>query len=152
MHDTSNFSNNCLQTDYFTSHCITIPVDQKFTYAKLTVPLYSLENSRKLCHGFRSFWFTYLSQLEVYPGCISRPTFKLSASLLDIMGKSKEFSQDLRIFFIDLHKSYSSLGEISKRLKVPRSSVQTIVRKYKHHGTTQPSYRPGRRRILSPRD
>uniref|UniRef100_A0A4W5L4D3 MCF.2 cell line derived transforming sequence like n=1 Tax=Hucho hucho TaxID=62062 RepID=A0A4W5L4D3_9TELE len=29
-------------------------------------------------------------------GCISRPTFKLSASLLDIMGKSKEISQDLR--------------------------------------------------------
>ena len=29
-------------------------------------------------------------------GCISRPTFKLSASLLDIMKKSKEISQDLR--------------------------------------------------------
>uniref|UniRef100_A0A8C7K0N0 Long-chain-fatty-acid--CoA ligase ACSBG2 n=1 Tax=Oncorhynchus kisutch TaxID=8019 RepID=A0A8C7K0N0_ONCKI len=44
------------------------------------------------------------------------------------------------------------LGAISKCLKVPRSSVQTIVRKYKHHGTTQPSYRSGRRRVLSPRD
>ncbi|CDQ99262.1 unnamed protein product, partial [Oncorhynchus mykiss] len=43
-------------------------------------------------------------------------------------------------------------GAISKRLKVPRSSLQTIVRKYKHHGTTQPSYRSGRRRVLSPRD
>ena len=31
-------------------------------------------------------------------------------------------------------------------------SVQTIVRKYKHHGTTQPSYRSGRRHVLSPRD
>ena len=40
----------------------------------------------------------------------------------------------------------------SKHLKVPRSSVQTIVRKYKHHGTTQPSYLPGRSRFLSPRD
>uniref|UniRef100_A0A674B745 Cholesterol 24-hydroxylase-like n=1 Tax=Salmo trutta TaxID=8032 RepID=A0A674B745_SALTR len=29
-------------------------------------------------------------------GCISRPTFKLSSSLFDIMGKSKEISQDLR--------------------------------------------------------
>ena len=37
---------------------------------------------------------------------------------------------------VDLHKSGSSLGAISKRLKVPRSSVQTIVCKYKHHGTT----------------
>uniref|UniRef100_A0A673Y5L2 Uncharacterized protein n=1 Tax=Salmo trutta TaxID=8032 RepID=A0A673Y5L2_SALTR len=52
----------------------------------------------------------------------------------------------------DLHKSGSSLGAISKCLKVPCSSVQTIVRKYKHHGTTQPSYRSGRRRVLSPRD
>ena len=85
-------------------------------------------------------------------GCISRPTFKLSASLLDIMGKSKETSQDLRKTIVDLHKSGSSLGATSKCLKVPRSSVQTIVRKYKHHGTTQPPYRSGRRRVLSPRD
>uniref|UniRef100_A0AAZ3NPQ9 Sleeping Beauty transposase HTH domain-containing protein n=1 Tax=Oncorhynchus tshawytscha TaxID=74940 RepID=A0AAZ3NPQ9_ONCTS len=52
---------------------------------------------------------------------------------------------------VDHHKSDSSLGAISKRLKVPRSSVQTIVSKYKCHGTTQPSYRSGRRRVLSPR-
>ena len=52
----------------------------------------------------------------------------------------------------DLHKSSSSLGAISKLLKVPRSSVQTIVRKYKHHGTTQPSHRSGRRSVLCPRD
>ena len=80
-------------------------------------------------------------------------TFKPSASLLDIMEKSKEISQDLRKEIVDLHKSGLTLGAISKRLKVlPRSSVQTIVRKYKHHGTKQPSYRSGRRRILSPRD
>uniref|UniRef100_A0AAZ3S3B5 Transposase Tc1-like domain-containing protein n=1 Tax=Oncorhynchus tshawytscha TaxID=74940 RepID=A0AAZ3S3B5_ONCTS len=85
-------------------------------------------------------------------GCISRPTFKLSASLLDIMGKSKEISQDPRKQIVDLHKSGSSLGAISKHLKVPRSSVQTIVRKYKHSGTTQLSYRSGKRRVLSPRD
>ena len=65
---------------------------------------------------------------------ISRPTFKRSASLLDIMGKSKLISQDPKI--VDLHKSGSSLGPIFKCLKVPRTSVQTIVRKYKHHGAT----------------
>ena len=48
---------------------------------------------------------------------------------------------------VDLHKSGSSLGAISKRLKVPHSSVQTIVRKYKHRETTQPSYRSGRRYV-----
>uniref|UniRef100_A0AAZ3SID9 Transposase Tc1-like domain-containing protein n=1 Tax=Oncorhynchus tshawytscha TaxID=74940 RepID=A0AAZ3SID9_ONCTS len=68
------------------------------------------------------------------------------------MGKSKEISQDLRKIIVDLHKSGSTLGAISKHLNVPRSSVQTIVCKYKHHGTTQPSYRSGRRSVLSPRD
>uniref|UniRef100_A0AAZ3QRC8 Sleeping Beauty transposase HTH domain-containing protein n=1 Tax=Oncorhynchus tshawytscha TaxID=74940 RepID=A0AAZ3QRC8_ONCTS len=65
--------------------------------------------------------------------------------------KSKEISQDLRKKII-APKSGSSLGAISKCLKVPHSSVQTIVCKYKHHGTTQQSYRSGRRRVLSPRD
>ena len=83
-------------------------------------------------------------------GCISRPTFKLSASLLDIMGKIKRNQPTPHKKFVDLHKSGSSLG--AKPLKVPRSSVQTIVCKCKHHGTTQPSYRSGRRRVLSPRD
>ena len=46
----------------------------------------------------------------------------------------------------------TSLGAISKHLKVPRSSVQTIVHKYKHYGTTHPLYRSGRRHILCPRD
>jgi hypothetical protein len=68
------------------------------------------------------------------------------------MGKSKEISQDLRKEMGDLDKSGSSLGEISKFLKEPRSSVQTTVRNYKHHGTTLPSYRSGRRRVLSLRD
>ena len=93
-----------------------------------------------------------MTSFESTCGCISRPTFKLSASLLDIMGKSKEISQDLRKKIVDLHKSVSSLGAISKRLKVPRSSVQTIVRKYKYHWTTQLSYRSGMRQFLSPRD
>ena len=53
---TSNYSNKCLQIISLIIHRITIPVDQKFTYTKLTVLLNSLENSRKWCHGFRSFW------------------------------------------------------------------------------------------------
>ena len=70
-----------------------------------------------------------------------------SNSVLDIMGKSKEINQDLRKKnIVELLKSGSSLGAISKCLKVPHSSVQTIVSKYKHHGTTQPSYHSGRRR------
>ena len=61
-------------------------------------------------------------------------------------------NQDLRKKIVDLHKSGSSLGAISKCLTLPCSSVKTIVRKNKPHGTMQPSYRSGMRRILSPRD
>ena len=67
------------------------------------------------------------------------------------MCKSIPISQDLRKIFVDLHNSGSTLVAISICPK-GRSSVQTIVRKYKHHGTTQPSYRSGRRRGLCPRD
>ncbi|KAI4888321.1 hypothetical protein NFI96_008072, partial [Prochilodus magdalenae] len=37
-------------------------------------------------------------------------------------------------------------------LKVPCSSVQTIIRKYKKDGNVQPSYRSGRKKVLCPRD
>uniref|UniRef100_A0AAZ3P7H8 Uncharacterized protein n=1 Tax=Oncorhynchus tshawytscha TaxID=74940 RepID=A0AAZ3P7H8_ONCTS len=68
------------------------------------------------------------------------------------MGKSKEIGQHLRIFFCRLPQVWFILGSNFSCLKVSCSSVQTIVRKYKHHGTTQPSYRSGRRCVLSPRD
>ena len=80
-----------------------------------------------------------------------KPTFKFSAFLLDIMGRSKEISQDLRKKIVDL-KSGSYLGAISKCLKVPRVLLFVQMNKYKHHGTTQLSYRSGRRLVLSPRD
>ena len=84
-------------------------------------------------------------------GCISRPTFKLSASLLWHHGKIK-INQPRPQKEIVCLKSGSSFGATSKHLKVPHSSVQTIVCKYKHHGTMQPSYRSGRKCVLCPRD
>ncbi|KAI5086232.1 hypothetical protein C0J45_23433, partial [Silurus meridionalis] len=69
-----------------------------------------------------------------------------------IMGKSREIHQDIRKRIVDLHKYGSSLGTISRYLKVPHSSVQTIIRKYKKHGNVQPLYCSGRSRILSPRE
>ena len=71
-------------------------------------------------------------------GSISRPTFKPSASLLDIMVKSKEISWDFRKIIVEVHESGSSLGAISKRLKVP-----TKVRKYKQHGSTHRTAQKG---------
>ena len=80
-------------------HCITIPVGHKCTYTKLTVPLNSLENSRnevmaleasdRIIDIIRVNWWCTC-------GSISRPTFNLRAYLLDIMGKSKEISEDIR--------------------------------------------------------
>uniref|UniRef100_A0AAQ4S874 Transposase Tc1-like domain-containing protein n=1 Tax=Gasterosteus aculeatus aculeatus TaxID=481459 RepID=A0AAQ4S874_GASAC len=61
------------------------------------------------------------------------------------MGKSTELRIDLKKRIIDLNKSGKSL---SKQLQVPRATVQTIVCKYKVHGTVlSPS---GRKHKLSP--
>uniref|UniRef100_A0A3B1IFP7 Transposase Tc1-like domain-containing protein n=1 Tax=Astyanax mexicanus TaxID=7994 RepID=A0A3B1IFP7_ASTMX len=65
------------------------------------------------------------------------------------MGKSKELSVDLKKRIIDLNKSGKSLGAISKQLQVPRATVQTIIRKYKVHGTVVSLPRSGRKRKLS---
>ncbi|CDQ55969.1 unnamed protein product [Oncorhynchus mykiss] len=63
----------------------------------------------------------------------------LSASLLGIMGKSKEISQDPRKKIVDLHKSGSSFGAISKCLKMLEEtgtniSISTVKRVlYRHN-------------------
>ena len=122
MHETSNFSKIVYrQIISLIIHCITIPVSQKFTYTKLTVPAWKIawkipENYVMALEASDRLIDIILVNWRCTCGCISRPTFKLSVSLLDVMGN------------------------------------QTVVRKYKHHGTTQPSYRSGRRRVLSPRD
>ena len=85
-------------------------------------------------------------------GCISQGLPSTSVSLCLTSWENQKKSAKTRKKMVDLHKSGSSLGAISKHLKVPHSPVQTVVCKYKHHGTTQPSYRSGRRRVLSPRD
>lgn len=66
------------------------------------------------------------------------------------MGKSKELSTDLKKRIIELNKSGKSLAAISKQLQVPRATVQTIVCKYKVHGTVVSLPRSGRKRKLSP--
>ena len=53
------------------------------------------------------------------------------------MGKSKELSIDLKESIIDLNKSGKSLEAILKQLQFPRSTVQTIVCRYKVHGTVK---------------
>ena len=66
------------------------------------------------------------------------------------MGKSTELSTDLKRRIVDLNKSGKSLGAISKQLQVPRSTVQTIVCKYKLHGIVVSLPRSGRKCKLSP--
>ena len=66
------------------------------------------------------------------------------------MGKSKEYSVEIRQRIIHFHKRGSSLGGISRRLKIPKQSVATIIRKYKTCGLTQSLPRSGRPPKLSP--
>ena len=84
--------------------------------------------------------------MDIFPGLPSN-SVPLYLTSWENQKKSKTSEKN-----VDPHKSGSSLGAISKRLKVSHSCVQTIVHKYQHHGTTQPSYCSGRRCVLSPRD
>ena len=54
------------------------------------------------------------------------------------MRKSKEPGR-----IVDLHQSGSLWSTVSRCVKVPRSSVQTIIHQYKHHGYVQPSQSSG---------
>ena len=85
--------------------------------------------------------------MDVFQGLPSN-----SVSLCLTSGENLNKSANTSEKNVDLHKSGSSLGAISKCLKVPCSSVQTIVCKYEHHGTRQPLNRSRRRRVLSPSD
>ena len=136
-------------------HCITIPVGQRFTYTKLTVPLKTVwkipENyvmlQRLLIGQLTSVESIGGVTVDVFQGLPSN-SVPLCLTSWESQKKSAKTSEKI----VDLHKSGSSLGAISKRMKVPHSSRQTIVRKSKHHWTTQLSYRSGRRRVLSHRD
>lgn len=67
------------------------------------------------------------------------------------MVKTKELSVDLRQKIINFHKSKHSYGDISKRLGIPRSTVQYVIKKFKQFGTVESLPGRGRKPKLSPR-
>ena len=68
------------------------------------------------------------------------------------MGKIKELSVDLRQKIINFHKSGNSYSTISNRLAIPRSTVQSVVKKFKRVGTTENLPGRGRKPKLSPKN
>jgi transposase len=139
VHDTSHFSNNSLQTDYFTV--------SQFQWVR------SVRTLSWLCH--ETAWKipeNDFMALEASDRLIWRAHLQTQSIFAWHYGKIKRNQPRPQKTIVDLPKSDSSLGVISKCLKVPRSSVQKIVRKYKHHGAMQLSYHSGRRRVLSPKD
>ena len=67
------------------------------------------------------------------------------------MGKSKELSEDLRQKMIYCHKAGEGYKKISKHLSIPISTIVSIIKKYKTHGTVTTLPRSGRKKVLSPR-
>ncbi|MGH0140569.1 UNVERIFIED_CONTAM: hypothetical protein FKN15_030496 [Acipenser sinensis] len=57
--------------------------------------------------------------------------------------KTKEHSKQVRDVIIEKHKSGEGYKTISKALNIPRSSVQSIVRKWKKYKTTTTLPRSG---------
>lgn len=67
------------------------------------------------------------------------------------MGKTKELSVALRQRIVDFHKSGNSYGIISRRLAIPRSTVQSVIKKFEVCGTTRTLPGRGRKPKMSPR-
>ncbi len=67
------------------------------------------------------------------------------------MEKAKEFSVVLRQGIINYHSSENSYSTISNRLALPRSTVQSVIKKLKQFGTTGNLPGRGRKSKLSPR-
>lgn len=65
------------------------------------------------------------------------------------MGKTKEHSEQTRGIIIGLHKSGKSNREISRLQKIPRQTVDYIVKKFASEGTICNSIRPGRPRATT---
>ena len=66
--------------------------------------------------------------------------YHLYYSYLDnIREKTKKLSVDLRQRIINLHKSVNSYSTTSNWLAIPRSTVQSVLKKFKQSGTTENS-------------
>lgn len=85
--------------------------------------------------------------------CFSRTNFKVSSSLLDIMGnqlrpQKKIPKQNKKNKLWTSTSLDDPLGTIFKSLKVHRPSVKTTVQKYKCQGTMELSSHWGKKKIL----
>lgn len=60
------------------------------------------------------------------------------------MGKAKELSKDLREKVIELYKTGKGYRKISKQLRMPISSVQTLIKKWKMRESVETKSRSGR--------
>lgn len=65
------------------------------------------------------------------------------------MGRAKELSKDLRIRIIRRYKSGNGYKKIANALRLPVSTVQTLIKKWKTTGSVKPKPRSGRPRKLS---
>ena len=60
------------------------------------------------------------------------------------MGKAKELSKDLREKIVELYKTGKGYKKISKELRMPISSVQTLIKKWKMRDSVETKPRSGR--------
>lgn len=70
---------------------------------------------------------------------------------IDTMVKVRELSYDIRQRIVHLHRSGMGYGTIGKRLEVPRSTVQSVIIKFKRDQTVRSLPGRGRKRKISPR-
>ena len=75
----------------------------------------------------------------------------LISATSDTMAKRKELSSDIKTRIIDKHKAGNSYNKISEQLHVPKSTIQSVIKKYKEFGSPANMPRAGRPRKISHR-
>ena len=95
-----------------------------------------------------------VNQCCVYKESVSywapdRPLHVSSGAATDVvglrdMGKAKELSKDLREKIVELYKTGKGYKKISKELRMPISSVQTLIKKWKMRDSVETKPRSGR--------
>ena len=67
------------------------------------------------------------------------------------MAKGKQLSSDLKSRIVAKHQAGNSYGNISEQLHVAKSTVQSVINKYKSLGSTENLPRSGRPRKITTR-
>uniref|UniRef100_A0A8C4QWU3 C2H2-type domain-containing protein n=1 Tax=Eptatretus burgeri TaxID=7764 RepID=A0A8C4QWU3_EPTBU len=102
-----------------------------------------------ICNKSLKWKSMFQAHMRIHTGETKNPAIDGACQSRNSTMKSKELSIELRDRIVRRHRSGEGYKTISRVLKVPKSTVSSIIRKWKEYGTTQTLPRAGRPTKLS---